>query len=34
VQRADLLTSTDPNQSNNQNTPPVVGHSAVPTTKH
>ena len=34
VQRADLLTSTDANQSNNQNTPPVVGHSAVPTTKH
>jgi len=34
VQRADLLTSTDANQSSNQNTPPVVGHSAAAATKH
>jgi hypothetical protein len=34
VQRADLLTSTDANQSSGQNTAPVVGHSAAATTKH
>ncbi len=34
VQRTDLLTSSDTNQQPTQTQPPVVGHSALPTTRH